>query len=147
MEVDDIYSIISQYENDSGFKLWIEKSDRNKAYLYICKSHYNCNFRIKFGKHRNMEGLRYKHNFSNLFHTISLSECAFGKRGPYSRYRHKVLPCVNVLKRVKYGKPSAKDIQKTTANLQNTRLTYSQSYHFMSYYHMKTKEKMQKISF
>jgi len=50
--LDDVSAIVSTYENQTGNRLRILRSERNKYRLYRCTAHVDCTYEVLFGRKR-----------------------------------------------------------------------------------------------
>jgi hypothetical protein len=50
--LDDVSSIVPTYENQTGNRLQILCSERNKYRLYRCTAHVDCTYEVLFGRKR-----------------------------------------------------------------------------------------------
>jgi hypothetical protein len=60
----DIDELIDKYESKSGFRLIITRSNE-RSRTYVCRSHVNCCFRVRFGRKRGTDKIVHTSNRSH----------------------------------------------------------------------------------
>lgn len=123
----DLDRAIDEYEETSGFRIIIKKSD-GYARTYICKSHLACCFRAKFGKVRRQDYVILKKGYTTPFHCGDAAPTTAKGRAHKRRLKGRVEGSVEKVESVKDGEPQPKDVMKTAANLDGLVTTYNQSF-------------------
>jgi hypothetical protein len=122
--LDDVSSIVSTYENQTGNRLRILRSERNKYRLYRCTAHVDCTYEVLFGRKRLDGNLMLKRIQNKHGGVHSASRARDGRRWKERRAGKVDNVIVQVLK-TKKDAPIPADIVKTAATSKGEVILYS----------------------
>lgn len=118
---------IDQYEEISGYRLIIKRSDEYSR-LYVCGSHIGCCFRAKFGKVRGEDDIVLKGSLTKPYHSGMPAPPTAKGRAYKKRMKGRIDASVDEVAAVIDGKPKPKDVVKASAHLKGLTATYHQAY-------------------
>lgn len=119
---------VDKYQEKSGLKIVVKRSEEGCARLYFCASHDGCCFRAKFGRVRCTNQIVFKKEFSCLFHCGQLVSGENKPRANKRRLKFKLALSIDKVAMVKDSKPVAKDVIKTAANFDKITVNYNQAW-------------------
>ncbi|KAG7365808.1 MULE transposase domain containing protein [Nitzschia inconspicua] len=125
--VDDVLVAINEYQESSGNVLSTVRT-RGNARTFVCISHANCTFCVKFGPMPKQEGIFYKPENCTIRHRGA--KVVYSKSGKRFKKRCKELlrGIVSDVAAHKHGPPTAMDVMKTGVHKKKTHLQYYQCY-------------------
>ncbi|KAG7357252.1 hypothetical protein IV203_001940 [Nitzschia inconspicua] len=125
--VDDVLVAINEYQELSENALSTVRT-RGNARTFVCISHANCPFSVKFGPMPKQEGIFYKPENCTIRHRgAKVVSCKSGKRFK-KRCKELVRGIVSDVAAHKYGPPTAMDVMKAGVHKKKTHLQYYQCY-------------------
>ncbi|KAG7367629.1 MULE transposase domain containing protein [Nitzschia inconspicua] len=126
--VADLMTAINEYQDLSGNFLSTTRS-RGVSRTFVCVSHTNCPFHVKFGPKAPRKGvIVYKPIFSNLQHRgVIITRTKMGRRHK-KRCKHLLQQIVDDVVDHKEGLPTAKDLIEAGIHKKKTQLSYQQCY-------------------
>ena len=126
-DLNDVDVIIESYESQTGNRLRIQKSLKDKFRVYHCCVHVDCPFQVRFSKRRS-DGLYAVKTLKSKHSTVLHPSRAADGRHLKKRRKGRLDDVVVRVMETKYGIPTPGDVVKTAGTKNNMMVPYQVAY-------------------